>query len=97
MVVVDAVDRYAMEAVDKSRKDGIVEILTTIPNHLRAGGSQGSTENRQGKVAMDYWYCGRKGHKQSEWWKKRSDSDRSESNHGDVDRCQRAHYAECSR
>ena len=33
-------------------------------------------QNRQGKSAAECWYCGKKGHKESECWKKRADSER---------------------
>ena len=57
-------------------------------------GSRGS----RGETAPDCWYCGKKGHRESEYWKKRAESGKtaSRSGSGRTDRGnrQRSHYAE---
>ena len=45
-------------------------------------GSQGGTDNREGKPIAKCWYCGKKGYKESECWKKRVDSEKSASRLG---------------
>ena len=47
-------------------------------------------------MTTDCWYCGRKGHRESECWKRRADSDKAGSSRGDVDRRQRSHNVEVS-
>ena len=44
-------------------------------------GSRGD-QNRQGKSAAECWYCGKKGHRESECWKNRADSERTGSGSG---------------
>ena len=44
-------------------------------------------------MEAECWYCGKKGHKESECWKKRADSNRAGSSRGDADRRHRSHYA----
>ena len=51
---------------------------------------------RQGKAIAECWYCGKKGHRESECWKKRADSERTGSGHTDKGNRQRSHYAEGS-
>jgi hypothetical protein len=41
-------------------------------------GSRGS----RGESALDCWYCGKKGHNESECWKKRAESERTTSGFG---------------
>ena len=60
-------------------------------------GSQGNARSQQGKAAPDCWYCRKKGHTESECWKKRADLNKAGSSRGYADRCQRSHYAEGSR
>ena len=43
---------------------------------------------------MECWYCGKKGHKESECWKKRVDTDKSGSSKAKHGNQQRSHYAE---
>ena len=47
---------------------------------------------------MECWYCGKKGHKDSECWKKRADSEKTGSGSGQTDKGNRqlSHYAEGS-
>ena len=45
----------------------------------RSRGSRGDDENRQGKPATECWYCGKKGHKESECWKKCANSEKTGS------------------
>ena len=61
-------------------------------------GSRGD-ENRQGKSAAECWYCGKKGHKESECSKKRADSEKTGSGSGQTEKGnrQRSHYAEGSK
>ena len=43
-------------------------------------GSQGGVRNRQSKANTECWYCGKKGHRESECWKKCVDLDKYGSN-----------------
>ena len=61
------------------------------PSTIR--GSQGGDGSRIVKIT-DCWYCGKKGHKESEYWKKKADSDKAESSSVDSEHQQRSHYAE---
>ena len=79
MVVGDDMDRHAIVAADKSRTRGIIDMPTTVLNPPQAKGGHGSPRNRQEKAETKCWYCGVKGHRESEWWKKRSDSDKPRS------------------
>ena len=49
---------------------------------------------------MEWWYYGKKGHRESKCWKKRADSDKTVtgtgSGHTDKGNLQRSHYAEGS-
>ena len=45
-------------------------------------GSQGIARNGQAKTVLECWYCGKKDHRESECWKKRSDSHRPRSGSG---------------
>ena len=62
-------------------------------------GSRGD-ENQQEKAIAECGYYGKKGHKESECWKKRVDSERTGSGNGsghtDKGNQQRSHYAEGS-
>ena len=42
----------------------------------------------------DCWYCGQKGHRESECWKKKADSDRSGSGRTEQENQQQSHYVE---
>ena len=66
MVVENAVDRHAVVATNKSRTRGIIDMPTSIPDPRQAGGSKGSSGNRQGKAATDFWYCPWKGYGENE-------------------------------
>jgi hypothetical protein len=67
-----------------------------------ADSNPGPSGNRgsRGESTLDCWYCGKKGHWESECWKKRAESGRtaSESGSGPTDRRnrQQSHYAEGS-
>ena len=71
-------------------------------NNSRSSGNRESRgdENRQGKSTAECWYCGKKGHRESECWKKCADLDRIGSGsgfgHTDKGNRQRSHYAEGS-
>ena len=82
-----------VEAADKSKTDS-----SSAPSESR--GSQSSTGNRQAKVETECWYCGWKGHRESECWKKHIDSDKSGSGSGSgrtrQGNRQRSHYVEGS-
>ena len=60
-------------------------------------GSQGSVGTRQGKVVTHCWYYGRKGHTESECWRKQANLEKNSSIRGDVDRCNRSYYPKGSR
>ena len=60
-------------------------------------GSQGGVKNRQGKVATNYWYCSRRGYRESEFWKKKADLDKSGLGRTEQGNRQWLHYAEGSR
>ena len=53
-------------------------------------------QNRQSKVDTECWYCGKKGHRESECWKKQADSDKAGSSGRDAERPQKSHYTEGS-
>jgi hypothetical protein len=59
-------------------------------------GSHGSARSRQEKVASECWYCGKKGHRESECWKKKVDSDKAGSSRRDAERRSKSHYVEGS-
>ena len=59
-------------------------------------GSQASARNLQGKPATDCWYCGHKGHRESECWKKKVDSYKSGSSKTKHGNRQRSRYADGS-
>jgi hypothetical protein len=63
-------------------------------NNLGPSGSRGS----RGESALDCWYCGKKGHRESECWKKRAESGKTVSGSGsgwtDRRNRQQSHYAE---
>ena len=66
----EGLDRHTLVAIDKSRKEG----TEVVPSTSR--GSQSGAGYRQAKTEIEYWYCGTKGHRESECWKKRADSDK---------------------
>ena len=90
MGVEDEASRCAMEAAEEIKEGG-----NSGPSGNR--GSR-SDEYRQGKTIAECWYCGKKGHRESECWKKRTDSERTGSRNGsghtDKGNRQRSHYAE---
>ena len=80
---------------EKNRRHGGDVDNNSRPSHSR--GSQGGARNQQGKPMVECWYCGKKGHRESECWKKKADSDKSglcKAKHGNR---KRSHYAEGSR
>jgi hypothetical protein len=52
----------------------------------------------RGEPALDCWYCGKRGHRENECWKKRAESGRTASGFGRIDgrNWQRSHYVEGS-
>ena len=64
-----------MEAADKIKEGGTEVMPTAIPDPPETGGV--GDENRKGKPATECWYCGKKGHRESEYWKKRAESERT--------------------
>ena len=44
MVVVDEAEQHAMEAADRSRTRGIIEMSTTVPDPPRVGGVKAMPE-----------------------------------------------------
>ena len=80
MVVADEASQRAMEAADVSKEEGI-----DADNNFGPSGSRGSrdgVENRQGKPSAKCWYYGKKGYKESECWKKCTDSEKTGSGSG---------------
>ena len=88
-----------MEAVDDIKEGGTEVMPTATPDPPETTGVEGD-ENRQGKAIADCWYCGKKGHRESECWKKRADlkstGSGNGSGHTDKGNRQRSHYAEDS-
>jgi hypothetical protein len=79
----------------------VSEIGNRQRSHQRdADSNLGPFESRgsRGESALDCWYCGKKGHRESECWKKHAESGKtaSESGSGRTDRRnqQQSHYAE---
>ena len=80
------------------------EVMPTDDNNSGPSRNRGSRgdENRQGKSIAECWYCGKKGHKESECWKKGADSERTISGSGfgsgqtEKGNRERSHYAEGS-
>ena len=62
----DEVGRLTTVEADKSKKEGIEEVPTTVPDPPQAGGGHGGAGNQQTKAEVEFWYCGKKGHKESE-------------------------------
>ena len=90
VVVVDKASRCTMEAADGTKEEGTEVIPTTIPDPPEAGGVE-ATKTGKGKSVVECWYCGKKGHKESECWKKKANSDKVDS-----ETRQRWHYAKGS-
>ena len=82
--------------VEGGRRDQARRHRSDADSNSGPSGNRGSRgdENRQGKSAAECWYCGKKGHKENECWKKRADSDKTGSGHTDKGNRQRSHYAE---
>ena len=97
VVVVDKASRCTMEAADGTKEEGTEVIPTTIPDPPEAGGVE-ATKTGKGKSVVECWYCGKKGHKESECWKKCTDSEKTRSGSGQTDKGtrQRSHYVEGS-
>ena len=87
-------DWYAMMATDKSRIKGKKEVLTIVDPSTRRG-SQGGARSRQNK-ATDCLHCDWKGNKESECWKKKADSDRTELGRAKLGNQHISHYAKGS-
>ena len=58
-------------------------------------GTQDGVGSRQ-KKSTDCWYCGKKGHRESESWKKKANSNRAELGITESGNQQKSHYAENS-
>ena len=61
----DEASRCAMEATDEIKVEGTEMMLTANPDPPEIGGNRGD-ENRQGKSIAECWFCGKKGHRESE-------------------------------
>ena len=78
MGVEDEVVRHAIAAANKSRIKGMEIVPRVVPRVVRdpprVGGVKAASETK-----TKCWYCGKKGHRESECWKKRTDSNKSGS------------------
>ena len=77
VVVVDEVDRHAME---QNWRHSCNADNSFGPSGSRE--SQGGAGNQQAKAEMSCWYCGWKGHRERKFWKKHAVSDKSGSGFG---------------
>ena len=76
-------DLQSMLLIEENHADASTS--THADSNSGPSGNRGSRgdENRQGKSATECWYYGKKGHRESECWKKRTDSDKSGSGKAD--------------
>ena len=98
MVLVDNVGRHAMEAADKSKTEGIIEILTANPNPPEAGKVKVAPETNKQRTKRNVGIVETKGHQASECSKKRADSEKSGSGSSRTEQGNRqwSHYIEGS-
>ena len=96
MGVEDEVGQHAMVAADEQerRHKGSVD-NGSGPSTSR--GSQGISRNRQAKADTECWYCGKKGHKESECWKKCTHSNKSGLDFGRTEKGKKTMLALCRR
>ena len=87
--------RITLRKRDQGRRHRSDTDSNSEPSGTR--GSRGN-ENRQGKSAAECWYYGKNGHKESQCWKKRTNSGKTGSGSGQTKKGnrQRSHYAEGS-
>ena len=87
MGVVDEEGQHAMEAAGKSRTEGTETMLTAVPDPLQARGVKAAPE-----ADTECWYYGKKGHRESECWKKHADLDKFGSDKTSRENRQSSHY-----
>ena len=73
MSVEDEVGRLATVAADKSRKEGIEEVPTTVSGPPQAGGVMAVPEIGKQRPKRNVGIVAKKGHKERECWKNRAD------------------------
>ena len=92
--VEDEASRHTMEAADVIMEEGTEVMPTASSDPPETRGVEAM------RTIAECWYCGKKGHRESECWKKRADSERTGSGNGfghtGKGKRQRSHYVEGS-